>query len=93
MGLKKIARDASIPEKININDSPTEVSKKICIQSFTNEKYNLENFTQISNGVIKVTVNYDLTHHEDYIDIVESHFINSQRCLVQLAGYYRRFNF
>ncbi|RNA23230.1 hypothetical protein BpHYR1_046878 [Brachionus plicatilis] len=71
-----------------------KISKKFTIQSISNEKFNFENFTQVTNGVIKVTIeSYDLIDHEDFIYIVGTHNIESQRCLVQLAGYYKRCNF
>ncbi|RNA16211.1 hypothetical protein BpHYR1_037831 [Brachionus plicatilis] len=98
-----MAKDASIPDKLPSNNPPLEVIMTANLRfhwlspnfdhiycTICNENYNFENFTQVTNGVIKVTIKYDLIDHDDFIDIVGTHNIESQRCLVQLAGYYKR---
>ncbi|RNA34802.1 hypothetical protein BpHYR1_043025 [Brachionus plicatilis] len=79
-------------DKELIIDGTKAIARDACIpeKSTINDPPPKTSKKNFSNGVIKVTVKYDLTDHEDFIDIVGSHIINSQRCLVQLAGYNRR---
>jgi hypothetical protein len=86
VSIKAVLRFHWLPHDMNKEKIKEYLTKNIKVGDVSKEKFKEPDMAQIENGVIRIKIEYDITYHNTFLELIGLKKIDNQRCLIQLCG-------